>query len=252
MPHGSCRMKTVAIMQPTFIPWLGYFALMDSADEFVYLDDVQYVKRSWQSRNRIRSGSDELMLSLGVDKKTTTTSISDVRFSDSHKHKKLMKTLKANLGKAPHFELCEFIVDRAFADSDGYLSRFNTGTIDRIADVCGINTQRILASDLKIEAQEKATRLLAFCENLGASHYLSPVGSYDYLAEYNPFENSAVELRFINYQHPEYSQGKNSFKPFMACVDALAWVGPHEFLNVVRTGIEAPFDISDLKFNQAA
>lgn len=245
-------MKTVAIMQPTFIPWLGYFALMDSVDEFVYLDDVQYTKRSWQSRNRIKANAKELMLSVGVDKKTTTTSIKDVRFADSHSHKKLMKTLRANLGKAPHFDLCEFIIDRAYADSDNFLSRFNTGIIDRVADACGITTKRTLASTLNIEAQEKATRLLCFCLHLKADHYLSPVGSYDYLSQFNPFSDSPVDLRFLNYHHPEYKQGKKNFLPFMACVDALAWTGADQFLNLVQSGIHKPLDISDMQFNQAA
>lgn len=245
-------MKTVAIMQPTFIPWLGYFALMDSVDEFVYLDDVQYTKRSWQSRNRIKSGGNELMVSVGVDKKTTTTSIQNVRFADSHKHKKLMKTLRANLGKAPHFDLCEFIVNRAYADSENFLSRFNIGIIDRVADACGIKTQRTLASTLNIETQEKASRLLSFCLHLEADSYLSPVGSYDYLSEYDPFADSSVQLQFINYQHPHYEQGKQTFMPFMACIDALAWVGPDQFLEVVRSGIYAPFDISDLQHKKAA
>jgi len=245
-------MKTVAIMQPTFMPWLGYFALMDSVDEFVYLDDVQYTKRSWQSRNRIKTGSKELMLSVGVDKKTTTTSIKDVRFADSYKHTKLMKTLRANLGKAPHFDLCEFIIDRAYADSENFLSRFNTGIIDRIADACGMTTKRTFASSLNIDAQEKATRLLSFCQHLSADHYLSPVGSYDYLSQYNPFIDSRVNLQFLNYQHPEYVQGKEEFIPFMACVDALAWIGTDQFLELVQSGVHKPLDISELQFNQAA
>lgn len=245
-------MKTVAIMQPTFMPWLGYFALIDSVDEFVYLDDVQYTKRSWQSRNRIKANTKELMLSIGVEKKTTTNSIKDVRFADSYKHAKLMKTLRANLAKAPHFELCEFIIDRAYADSENFLSRFNTGIIDRVADACGITTKRTLASTLDIEAQEKATRLLSFCQHLKADHYLSPVGSYDYLSQYNPFSDSSVNLQFLNYHHPEYVQGKADFLPYMACIDALAWTGADQFLNLVQSGMRKPLDITDFQLNQAA
>ncbi len=245
-------MKTVAIMQPTLMPWLGYFALMDSVDTFIYLDDVQYVKRSWQSRNRIKTLQGELMLSLPVNKVTTTNRIKDVKISETHNHTKFMKTLEGNLGKAPYFSLCESIVENAYSESEDFLARFNTGIINRVARACGIQTQRILASSLEVEAQEKTERLLAFCKHLNAENYLSPVGSFNYLKQNNPFANSSVSLSFQTYKHPEYGQGSGAFLPHMGCLDALSWVGPDKLLEVIQSGNDAPLTIEQLALANAA
>jgi len=245
-------MKTLAIMQPTLMPWLGYFALMDSVDTFIYLDDVQFAKQSWQSRNKIKTLQGPLMLSVAINRKTITNPIRDVKISDKNNHTKFMKTLVANLGKAPYFEVCESIVDNAYIESEDFLARFNTGIIDRVASVCGIETQRIFASSLKVEALDKTERLLAFCKNLHAEHYLSPIGSFNYLAQNNPFSDSSVTLSFQTYTHPEYAQGSGTFLPYMGCLDALSWIGPDKFLEVVQSGNDAPLTIEQLALANAA
>jgi hypothetical protein len=245
-------MKTLAIMQPTLMPWLGYFALMDAADSFIYLDDVQYIKRSWQSRNRIKSPQGELMLSLAISKETTTSTIRQVRLSESHNHEKFMKCLISNLGKAPYFEFARLVVQQSYEESEGYLWQFNVGIADRIADAAGITTERILGSNLSIEPMEKASRLLAFCEHLSADSYLSPIGSYSYLSKSNPFEESGVELRFQSYCHPEYTQAFGEFTPYMAGIDALSWVGPENFLSLIRSGNRPPLPIEQLPLKQVA
>ena len=245
-------MKTLAIMQPTLMPWLGYFALMDSVDTFIYLDDVQFAKQSWQSRNRVKTSQGELMLSLRVNRTTIKGDIKDVKLADTHNHKKLMKTLEGNLGKAPYFSLCESIVENAYIESEDFLARFNTGIIDRVASACGIQTQRVLASSLGVETQEKTERLLAFCKHLNAENYLSPVGSFNYLAQKNPFANSGVNLSFQSYEHPEYVQGSGAFLPYMGCLDALSWVGPDKLLEVVQSGNDAPLTIEQLGLANAA
>lgn len=240
-------MKTVAIMQPTLMPWLGYFALMDTADTFIYLDDVKYVKRSWQSRNRIKSIQGELMLSLSVEKDTTRAAINKVKLAEPKNHQKFMKSLAVNLGKAPYFDLTEHIVESAYRESQGFLSRFTIGIINQIALVSGITTERVLASSLTIEKQEKASRLLAFCRHYSADNYLSPLGSYAYLSQHNPFSNSGVDLFFQNYDHPEYPQCFGEFTAYLACVDALSWVGPDDFLPLIRSGVRTPLCIEELE-----
>ncbi|MFT5896281.1 MAG: hypothetical protein ACI8VW_003164 [bacterium] len=245
-------MKTAAIMQPTLMPWLGYFALMDAVDIFIYLDDVQYVKRSWQSRNRIKSPQGELMLSLAIAKQTTTSTIQHVRLSESNNHEKFIKCLNANLGKAPYFEFAKFVIQQSYDESEGYLAKFNIGITERIADAIGIKTERHFASNLSIEPMEKASRLLAFCKTVHADSYLSPIGSYSYLNESNPFDNSGVKLWFHNYSHPTYTQAFGEFAPYMAGIDALSWVGPENFLSLIRTGNRAPQPIEQLQIRLAA
>ncbi|MEP3299044.1 MAG: WbqC family protein [Pseudoruegeria sp.] len=243
-------MSTLAIMQPTFLPWLGYFALIDQSDRFVFLDDVQFSKQSWQSRNRIKGPQDPILLSLGVARKPSKPLIKDVKLATTGFEIKLLKTVQANLGHAPYFDVVQSILQRAFDASGGSLSLLNRTITTQIASRCGLETEFSLASKANIEGGEKADRLLEFCTHFKVTDYLSPVGSYDYLAEHNPFEGSRVNLGFQNFNHPEYPQNFGAFQSHMAAIDALAHVGPKEFLPLIRSGISSPLSIEELARKQ--
>ena len=98
-------MTRVAIMQPTFLPWLGYFALIGSVDHFVFLDDVQFSKQSWQSRNRIKGPNGPVMLSLGISRAKSKPVIADVELAQTGFEGKLIASVKGALGPAPFAEL---------------------------------------------------------------------------------------------------------------------------------------------------
>ncbi|SLN57619.1 WbqC-like protein family protein [Pseudoruegeria aquimaris] len=236
----------MAIMQPTFLPWLGYFALMEQADVFVFLDDVQFSKQSWQCRNRIKGPNGEIMLSLPVARKPSKPLIKDALLAPNGFERKLMKSVAACLGKAPHYPLVEEILTAGLARTPEGLSAVNRHIITAIARATGLDTRIVLASESGVSGGEKAERLLAFCESYGARQYLSPVGSYDYLSAHDPFAQSPVALRFQNFAHPEYPQFFGSFQSHLAAIDALAHVGPDGFLPLVRAGIHPPHSIEDI------
>lgn len=233
-------------MQPTFLPWLGYFALIDQADRFVFLDDVQFSKQSWQSRNRIKGPNGEVMLSLSVARKPSKPLIMEAKLAENGFEAKLMKSVQACLGKAPHYPLVAEILTEGFAQIPLGLSAVNRSIITAIAKAAGIETRLELASESGIPGGEKSDRLLAFCEAFGARHYLSPVGSYGYLSAHNPFAQSAVALGFQNFAHPVYPQFFGPFHSHLAAIDALAHVGPEGFLPLVRSGIHPPHSLEDI------
>ncbi len=240
-------MTTLAIMQPTFLPWLGYFALMDQADHFIFLDDVQFAKQSWQSRNRIKGPDGPVMLSLGVARKPSKPLIKDVKLADTGFEEKLQKTVHANLSKAPHYPVVARLLEQGFAQAEGSLSKLNRTLITNIATLTGLETRCSLASETAVAGTDKADRLLAFCHSVGASTYLSPVGSLDYLSQHNPFAQSDVTLIFQHFQHPTYPQSFGTFQSHMAAIDALAQVGTAGFLPLLRAGIKTPYSILDLE-----
>lgn len=233
-------------MQPTFLPWLGYFALIAQADRFVFLDDVQFSKQSWQSRNRIKGPNGEVMLSLSVARKPSKPLIMDAKLAETGFETKLLKTVQSCLGKAPYYPLVADILDQGFAKIPQGLSAVNRSIITAIAQATGIGTPMVLASESGIPGGEKSDRLLAFCEALGASHYLSPVGAYGYLSADNPFATSSVTLGFQSFRHPAYPQFFGAFQSHLAAIDALAHVGPDGFLPLVRSGIQPPHSIEDI------
>lgn len=231
-------MTSVAIMQPTFLPWLGYFALIDSVDHFVFLDDVQLSKQSWQTRNRIKGPDGPVMLSLGIARKPSKPLICEARLAETGFEATLLKTVAANLGRAPHFDVVQEVLNRAFERSGGGVAPLNIAIISEIADLSGIATPLYRSSDLKVQSTgTRSGRLIAICDHFRANTYLSPVGAHDYLTEEDEFADSATALRFLNYDHPTYPQLFGEFESHLAAIDALAHVGPDGFLDLVRSGI---------------
>jgi hypothetical protein len=188
------------------------------------------------------------MLSARVKRESSRRLINQARFADVHDHAGLMKSATSNLGKAPYYAIVRDILEEAYEKADGYLARFNIGIIERVADSCGITTQRICSSELRTShpQTDKTDRLLKLCDRVSARTYLSPPGSLDYLQVRNPFAGSDVNLVFHQYEHPIHPQAFGTFLPYMAIIDALAWVGPAELLPLIQSGARPPLSIEEM------
>lgn len=236
-PHAAG--KTVAIMQPTFLPWIGYFALMDRVDLFVFLDDVQFDKRSWQQRNRILTAQGPLWLTVPVlTKGRRDQTIADVAISPDPKFPDAMlRTVESAYGKASYFDrhFPEFAA--IMTGHDGGLCSLNLALVNWLAGAFGIDTPAVRASATPV-ASRKADRLAELCLAHGAEHYLSPPGSKAYLDESDAFERAGINLDYFAYEHPAYRQGGKTFEPYMSALDLLFHAGP-DSLAVLRSGVTA-------------
>ena len=239
MPNMEPAPKFAAIMQPTFLPWVGYFALMDNVDLFVLLDDVQFDKRSWQQRNRILTAQGPLWLTIPVlTKGRRDQTIRDVEIlSDGKFPSGLLRTVELNYAKAPYF-------DRYFPAFEGILQAhaerlcaLNTALIVWMAEAFGIKTPIVNASDTPV-ASAKAERLADLCRAHTVSHYISPPGSKAYLDESDAFDEAAIALSYFHYVHPEYEQGGKAFEPYMSALDLLFHKGP-DSLAILRSGVRS-------------
>jgi hypothetical protein len=228
---------TTVIMQPTFLPWLGYFALIHQADHFVFLNDVQFVKRSWQRRNQIAGPNGAVMLSLPVASKPSYPLIQEARLSDQDFRADLMARIKGCLASAPHWALVQTLLETALAKARTSVDDLNTGLIRDLCAVLGLTTQFHRAADLGVPGGEKSERLFAICQLLGADEYLSPVGSAGYLRAGHPFTEQGTRLRFQNFTPLPYPQRWQPFRSHMSVIDALAWVGPEQTRALILAGI---------------
>ena len=233
-------------MQPTFLPWLGYFALIDRVDHFIYLDDVQFQRRSWQCRNRLKGPGGAVLLSLEVPTKPSRPLIRDTRLSASGFEARLMATARHLLARAPHGGMALAILAHGFATADGSLAALNIAIIEDICTRTGIATPRQRASGLDTPPLDKTQRLIALTTAVGGDTYLSPLGSRDYLTSEAPFAAAGQHLRFFNYAPAEYPQSYQPFLSHLSALDALAQVGPAGFLPLVRAGMRDDLALSDL------
>jgi len=230
-------MTQVAIMQPTFLPWLGYFALIDRVDRFLYLDDVQLSRQSWQTRNRLKGPQGPVMLSLPVARKPSLPMIQEARLADTGFERAMMITARHLLGRAPFAPLALSILEQGLNTAGGNLATLTITMIEAICTATAITTPRNRTSHMTVPSGDKIARLVALCRAAGAAAYLSPMGAADYLEGDTAFAAAGIDLGFFNFEHPVYPQSFPPFLGHMSALDALAHVGPDAFLPLIRSGI---------------
>ena len=220
-------MKTLAVCQSNYIPWKGYFDLINSADEFVIYDDVQYTRRDWRNRNKIKTCNGSLWLSIPVDVKgkyfqdIKDTRISDLGWNISH-----WKTIRHAYGKAPYFQ----------AYKDRLEELYLTATHDRLSDVnrhfidgiCGLlNIQTPLRWSMEYTLPDDPNeRLVRLCKDTGATHYLSGPAAKTYLDE-RMFAEAGIAVEWMDYSgYPEYRQIHPPFEHQVSIIDLIMNLGP--------------------------
>lgn len=228
----------VAIMQPTYLPWIGYLAMIDRVDRFIYLDSVQFARRSWQQRNRIRSGDGELMLTVPVFSKglrDQTIAQTQVDWASGFARKHL-KSIETVYRRTPYFEQYFEPLRVKYTQEAATLADFTIGLIDFLCGAFGIQTPCERSSGLPGEGQQ-AELLASICKSVGASQYLSAPGSRDYIEQSHAFERAGVTVRYHEYEHPTYPQGAGPFLPHMAAIDLLFCCGGQDGLEILRRGV---------------
>jgi len=240
----------VAIMQPTYLPWIGYFDLMDQVDLFVLLDNVQFAKRSWQQRNRYKTPDGLKWLTVPVLVKGRYHQlILQVEIADPDFWKKHLRSIEINYQKAPFFG--RYFPDLySLFESNApwrYLVDVNIACIRWLSRHFGIETPLIRASELEGIEGKRSSLLANIAHRIGASEYLSPFGSACYLLkEVNEFHRKGIRVFFQNYSHLTYRQLFGSFIPYASALDLLMNEGP-ESIAIIRQGRGKPFSVEEMK-----
>lgn len=219
--------KSVAIVQSSYIPWKGYFDLIDSVDEFVLYDDQQYTRRDWRNRNRIKTAQGPIWLTIPVQvkgryhQKIQETTVSDPAWANRH-----WRTIEHAYGRAPHFDEHRDVLHRLYAECDeGFLSDVNRRFLDVLCDLLGIRTRIVWSTDYEAEGA-KTERLVSLCRAAGATSYLSGPTARAYLNE-SRFDDAGIELRFMDYSaYPQYEQLYPPFEHAVSVIDLLVHTGP--------------------------
>jgi len=219
--------KRVAIVQSSYIPWKGYFDLIRAVDEFVLYDDVQFTKRDWRSRNRIKTADGLLWLTVPVAVKGQFTQrIRDAVISDPRWAEKHWRTLKHAYGRAPHFGAYQNALERLYATvPETSLSLVNRHLIDGFCALLGITTRITWSMDYRLEG-DRTGRLVEICKQAGAAEYISGPAARAYMDE-QQFIDANVALRWANYDgYPEYPQLHPPFEHAVSVIDLLVHAGP--------------------------
>lgn len=223
-------------MQPNYLPWAGLFNLVANVDQFVFLDDVQFTKRTWQQRNRILMNGRETMLTVPVQVKGRFSQlINEVCIDNSRPWtRKHLGTLESAYARHPHAATALELLNDCLNPVPGMLVDNNTRIIKAIATALGLTPTFLFSSDLNVSGA-KSARLLQICQELGADTYLSANGSRGYIEEEGIFGESEVTVRYQNFVPQPYPQaGVTEFVPYLSMVDVLANLGTDGAREYVR------------------
>lgn len=227
-------MKAV-ILQPTYLPWVGYFGLIDIADVFVFYDDVQFVERSWQRRNKIKMPNGNwIWLSVPVIQKFGQK-INEITVNNNTKWaEKHQKSIKHAYSKAPFFKDYAPIFEELYKREWTYLSDLNITIIKKITELLGLKDIKFIrSSELKVEG-EKTDRLINVLTKIGADDYISGPAAKAYV-EAEKFKKAGITLYWSEFNHPTYPQLYGGFIPYLSIIDLLLNTGK-DTMNYIMKG----------------
>jgi len=220
--------KRIAIVQSSYIPWKGYFDLIRASDEFMLLDDVQFTRRDWRSRNRIKTPQGPAWLTIPVQNKgrylqtIRETQVADGRWSGRH-----WAALRASYTRAPFFREYAPAIEAVYREleDEAGLSAINYRLMATVCGLLGVSTPITWSSDYAAAAGRTA-RLVSLCQQAGATEYLSGPSARAYI-DLAMFDAAGITVRFADYEgYPEYAQLYPPFDHQVTVLDLLFSTGP--------------------------
>ena len=217
-------MTKVVILQSSYIPWKGYFDLINDADIFVFFDDVQFTSRDWRSRNKYKTkdGSKWLTVPVGSNRGKL---INEITIPDRHWQKKHFKSLVSSYSTCKYFGSYLYILERFYIDNQwSSLHKMNQFIIKELAALLGISTKFIDSSSIKSDGKNQY-KLLDIAKSLNASEYISGPSAKSYINK-EVFESENIQVTWKDYSnYPEYMQIHPPYDPYVTILDLIFHVG---------------------------
>ncbi|MGS0892690.1 WbqC family protein [Burkholderia stagnalis] len=234
----------VAIMQPYFLPYIGYFQLIEAVDRFVVYDNIKYTKKGWLNRNRFLLNGGDALFSIPLKRDADSLEVREREVSSDFDPAKLAAQLKGAYARAPFFGQGFDLVKAAIAADEPNLFRFIKRSIDVVVDRLGIDTRIDVSSSIDVDhALKGQDRVLAICEALDATTYVNAIGGVE-LYSRDDFAARGLELRFLRSKPIEYRQFGAPFVPWLSIVDLLMFNSAADVKHMLTKYdlIEAPLE----------
>jgi hypothetical protein len=217
----------LAIMQPYFFPYIGYFQLINAVDKFVIYDDIQYTKKGWINRNRILQNNRDAYISLPLKKASDYLDVRERYLSDTwpKEQKKLLNKISNCYGKAPYYLEIYPVLERIINNDTGSLFDYLYNSIKELMVYLDITTELIISSSLNIDPVLKSQdKVISICKNLKATLYINPIGGTQLYSK-SSFSKDKIDLQFLKSNDIVYSQFENDFVPWLSIIDILMFQG---------------------------
>lgn len=217
---------TIAIMQPYFLPYIGYFQMIKAVDKFVMYDNIKYTKKGWINRNRMLNGNKEEVFSLAVKKDSDYLDIRDRKLSDNYLelNQKTLRRIENYYRKAPFFNEIYPLLETIFLfENHDNLFQFILNSIEQIKTYLQVDTEIVNSSTVNIDHNLKSQeKVIAICKEMKATEYINPIGGVE-LYNKDIFTNEKIKLNFIHAHEIVYRQDADEFVPWLSVLDVIMW-----------------------------
>lgn len=211
----------LAIMQPYFMPYIGYFQLIAAVDTFIVYDNIKYTKKGWINRNRMLQNGKDVMFSLPLKKDSDSLDVVQRALAADFDRDKLLNQFKGAYRRAPYFEQTFQLVEKIVRYEEANLFRYLLNSISSTCDYLGIKTEILVSSDIGIDHDLKGQdKILALCVATGASAYINAIGGMELYSK-ETFCEKGVEFNFIKSKPFEYAQFGAKFVPWLSIIDVM-------------------------------
>jgi hypothetical protein len=211
----------VAIMQPYFFPYIGYWQLINTVDKFVIYDNIKYTKKGWINRNQILVNNDAKMFTVPIQKDSDFLDVNQRFISDSWDKSKMLNLIKSSYSKSPQYKKVIPLIEKCLLVEEENLFNFLYVNLTNILDFLEIKTDIIISSTLDIDHNLKSQdRVIATCKKLGATQYINPQGGINLYNKLD-FEKNRIDLKFLFSDQIVYKQYSDRFLPWLSIIDIL-------------------------------
>lgn len=212
-----------AIMQPYFLPYIGYFQLIKAVDVFVIYDNIEFTKKGWINRNRILLNDKDIYFTLPLKKDSDYLDINQRKLAESYRQEnsKIVRKVAEIYKKAPHYDSIMPLIKKIFVFKDENLFNFIYNSLQVICNYLEIKTKFIISSSVLIDHTLKSQdKIIAICEKLEVTDYINAIGGKELYNE-EVFNKKGIMLKFIKSQSIYYDQFKNDYIPWLSIIDVL-------------------------------
>ena len=229
----------LAIMQPYFFPYIGYFQLIAAVDLFIVYDNIKYTKKGWINRNRMLQNGKDVMFSLPLKSDSDYLDVCERELAADFNRDKLLNQFKGAYRRAPYFAQTFPLVEQIVRYEDANLFRFLHHSIVKTCEHLGITTEIRISSDIAIDhGLKNQDKVLALCEAVGANTYVNAIGGMELYSK-EAFREKGIELKFIKSKPFEYPQFGDEFVPWLSIIDVMMF-NP---LDTIRTCISTNYEL---------
>jgi hypothetical protein len=225
-------------MQPYFLPYIGYFQLLEYCDSFVLYDDIEYTKRGWINRNRILASGSPHTITVPLSGASDFLDVRDREIASEFSGKRMLAVLEQNYRRAPQWSSYEPMLDEILTFPDRNLFGFVAHSISSIIRCLDITTEVVISSTLGIDRSLRGeARVLATCAAMGATEYVNPIGGLTLYNE-SAFAERGMSLRFLRAHLSPYPQYAFPYVEALSIVDTMMFVEPLDLRARVRSDFE--------------